>query len=171
MKVSQRYKIESACSPDKLRLGGVLTRIALDCSTALPVLVATDGHILAVVPAEACKEEAGFVTAESLKAARKATPKKAETMELLCNGSLAVPNGPSFPRPNDGLTFPRWQAVIPTEAPVLTVAFDVALLVRLAEAIGSDKVVLEISNPNHAIRVRPYMNDTEAYGVMMPLKH
>ena len=169
MKLSLRYKIESACSTDPLQSGGVLQRMALDCSTDQPVLVATNGRILAVVPVTAEREEAGFVTGEALKAARKATPKKAETMELLCNGSLAVPNGPTFPRPNDGLQFPRWQAVVPTDAPVMTIALDVTLLARLAEALGTKTVILEISHPNHAVRVKPYRPSESAYGVIMPM--
>ena len=91
-------------------------------------------------------------------------------MELLCNGSLAVPNGPTFPRPNDGLQFPRWQAVVPTDAPVMTIALDVTMLARLADALGSKTVILEISHPLHPVRVKPGKPGESAYGVIMPVR-
>ena len=52
----------------------------------------------------------------------------------------------------------------------MTIALDVTLLARLADALGSKTVILEISDPRHAVRVKPCKPGESAYGVIMPMR-
>ena len=124
-------------------------RIAL-CQAHLDVerkrLEAVDGHMAVSTPVEIEPGDvSGPVSVDALKAARKAAGKGA-TASIHCNGSLAVPSGPTFPRPDlQGIKFPSLPAVVPTIKPgdpgTFTINFNVEYLHRLAKAIGTDGAI------------------------------
>ena len=133
MQLSRSYVIERAASTDDTRP-----------QLAHPVLagerlVATNGHILAVVPV--VRDEAdtdGPVPAEAFKAARK-HPAPGGAAVVIANGDVRVPfAGLSLTRPEAG-TFPDWQRVVPTRAVVFSVGIDARLLLALAQAVGADR--------------------------------
>lgn len=168
MKFAKIAHIEKAVEKNNFRpaLGNVL----LDCDEEQPQLVATDGCILAVVPVDATKDEAGLISPDVLKEARKAAPKKAEQAEITCNGTLSLPDGRVYPRPDlEGLKFPTWRAVLPkNDGHTFTIGLNAELLQRLADALGNDVVTLtfNLDAPLGAIAVK----GKEGYGAIMPVR-
>lgn len=174
MKIHKDCKIELAASKDASRY--VITEPYLDM-TQEPVMVATNGAILAVVPVETEKGDvSGFVTAEALKAERKAK------LGMLCNGELKVAGGPSFFRPDNG-AFPNWRTVLPDKdrEVVFQVGINVKMLWELCQAIGCETARLEFNDNLGGIVVKPtsvhsphYPSkpcaNENAYGVIMPTR-
>ena len=175
MKVHAQAKIESVVSTDKFRRP--LTEAYLDTDGPQPMLVATDGYALVVLPVEAAKEEQGWISPAALKAARKLA-KKADTLEITCNGSLALNDGTQLPRSTDRsegfYRYPQWRQVIPaTDRPVaFRVALNADYLKRVADGLGDDEVILEFSEAVHPILVTPCKKDNRdgRKGVLMPIK-
>jgi hypothetical protein len=180
MKIPSVCKIEACCSTDKSRL--VLSAAWLNVEKK--ELVSVNGMCMAVLPVETGEHDVtGFVTPESIAMSRKISGKKG-TVEIACNGSLAVTDGPTYQRPDvDDLgTFPRYEQVIPKEDEYKSgfkVAFNVDLLKKIADALGTSGVVLEFSEKDgqlHAIRVRPSALKEDkapspmAFGVLMPIR-
>jgi len=107
-------------------------------------LVATDGHVMAVVhcvPEEG--DTTGWITPESLRAWRdalKRNRKLPQTVRFTCGEKLTVTTldgVQSFERPAYEGNFPHYEAVMPKhvkEKPAFTV--DIDLLYRLVEALG-----------------------------------
>lgn len=174
MKIHKDCKIELAASKDQTRY--VLTEPYLDM-TQSPVMVATTGAIIAVVPVETDDgDKAGYVTGEALKAERKAK------LGMLCNGELKVTNGPSFQRPELG-QFPNWRQVLPPNDREVkfSVGVNIKLLWELCQAIGCETARLEFGDNTDTIMVRPttiksYSHPSkpaanlDAYGVIMPTR-
>lgn len=175
MKVSATAKIESVVSTDKHRRP--LSEAYLDTTGDTPVLVATDGFAMVTLPVEAQKEEQGWISPLALKAARKLA-KKADVLEIACNGSLALSDGTQFPRStelSEGFyPFPRWRNVMPSpDRPVtFRVAFNVDYLKRLADGLGTEEVILEFETPLTPIIVLPMNKEKQdgRKGVLMPCK-
>lgn len=176
MKLPKNCKIEKATSTDSTR--PAIGEPWLDVEAGK--LVATNGRIIAVVPVEIEEGDAsGYVTAEALKAAR-ALVGKHLPLAIKANGSLALYNGVTFPRPgvDDLGQFPNWKQVIPEkqEKPAIRIAFDVKLLSALCEAMGTSGVILEASDDLTGIRVIPtgvsacQPGSPQAFGVIMPLR-
>ena len=168
MKFAKIAHIEKAVEKNNFRpaLGNVL----LDCDEERPQLVATDGHILAVVPVDATKEEAGLISPDVVKEARKAAPKKADQAEITCNGTLSLPDGRVYPRPDmEGLRFPQWRQVLPkATGHTFTIGLNAELLQRLADALGDDVVALTFSldAPLGPVAV----TGKAGYGAIMPVR-
>jgi hypothetical protein len=171
VKIPSECKVELAASDDKTR--SCLTEPYLCFDSSNPVVVATDGRIMAIVPAEVSPTEdsSGWVSEGALKAARKSNN------EIICNYSLKVTNGPTFPRPNLG-QFLNWKMVVPSnDRPVkFTAKFDAELLWNLARAIGTKHVQLDFGEDGDPILVKPVSSEKhpaaspEAKGLLMPLK-
>ena len=171
-------KIENATSKNDVARP-YLRHVYLD--TAEQHLIATDGHILASIPVQTDPgDTAGFITVDAIKAAR-----KAKTV-IRANDTLAVENGPTFPRPtaeNEG-DFPDYKKVIPEPSPFdFTIGIDAELLLRLAQAICANPkkpiVRLRFRNAkdenggygiaqNLGIRVETF--DPDRFGVIMPCR-
>ena len=174
MKIHKDCKIELAASKDQTRY--VLTEPYLDM-TQSPVMVSTNGAIIAVVPVETDDgDKAGYVTGEALKAERKAK------LGMLCNGELKVINGPSFQRPELG-QFPNWRQVLPPKdrETKFSVGLNVKLLWELCQAIGCETARLEFGENTDSIMVYPTTcgsglhpskpaANLDAYGVIMPTR-
>lgn len=176
MKIHKDCKIELAASRDQTRYS--ITEPYLDM-TKEPVMVATNGAIMAVVPVETEEGDAsGFVTGEALKAERKAK------LGMLCNGELKVAGGPTFSRPDNG-AFPNWRTVLPDKdrEVVFQVGINVKMLWELCQAIGCETAQLEFANSEDGIIVKPTSVNSrntmhtsklaanpDAYGVIMPTR-
>jgi len=136
-------------------------------------LWATNGHIAArlkVVTDE--RDTSGPISQESIGAAvavQKATNQK--DAQVIANGSLEIPHGPSFPRPET--KFPDAASILNNlseSTEKLTVTIDVQLLHDLAAALSHDgkpgKVKLTFSD-HVGIKVT---NRTENMGLLMPCR-
>jgi len=136
-------------------------------------LWATDGHIAArlkVVTDE--RDTSGPISQESIGAAvavQKATNQK--DAQVIANGSLDIPHGPSFPRPET--KFPDAASILNNlsdSTEKLAVTIDVQLLHNLAAALAADgkpgKVKLTFSD-HFGIKVT---NRTENMGLLMPCR-
>jgi hypothetical protein len=136
-------------------------------------LWATDGHIAArlkVVTDE--RDTSGPISQESIGAAvavQKAANQK--DAQVIANGSLDIPHGPSFPRPET--KFPDAASILNNlsdSTEKLAVTIDVQLLHNLAAALSNDgkpgKVKLTFSD-HIGIKVT---NRTENMGLLMPCR-
>ena len=140
-------------------------------------LWATNGHIAArlkVVTDES--DTSGPISQESIGAAvavaknsSGATPKP--IAQVIANGSLDIPHGPSFPRPET--KFPDAASILNNlsdSTEKLAVTIDVQLLHDLAAALSHDgkpgKVKLTFSD-HFGIKVT---NGTENIGILMPCR-
>ena len=168
MKFEKRHKIESAVASKK-DYREKLQDCYLDVEK--PRLLATDGHILAIVPVETGEHDTtGYISVEALTSQRKATGKKVEHVELACNGSVALPDGRTFPREDYGI-YPNVDSVLPKpESRNFHVALNADLLHRLADAIGSEVVVLHFDTTNPLGCISVTGKATLATGAIMPCK-
>lgn len=78
-------------------------------------IVATDGHILAIVPIETDEGDAsGPIPTEAIKAARKMYRHTPDAMGVFkANGAIAFPNGYTIPRPDGIGEFPDVDRLVP----------------------------------------------------------
>lgn len=175
MKFPTNSKPELCISKDKHR--GSLSEPYLDTESDIPMLVTTDGHRMTAIPVEADKAEHGWINPNAVKAARKLA-KKSEKAGISCNGTLTVTDGTQFPRSTDQSTgfsrFPNWRQIIPAkDRPInFRVAFNAKFLAEIAEALGSDEVILEFESNTTAIKINPYSasaNDGR-FGLLMVCK-
>lgn len=182
MKLHKNIKIEEACSKDKTR--AAICEPYLDLSEPeKPVVVATDGRIMAVVPQDpTCVhgDTEGYVNKLALKDARKGC---AEAV-VECNGTArSIGSGVEYPRHGEGnvdFQFPNWRQVFnlvdPGEEGVVSVALNTEFLSRLANAMGSKCVRLVIKSPDDLVTVIPTksegfpMSDPDARGIIMPIR-
>lgn len=137
-------------------------------------VVATDGRIIAIVPAEYTAEEKGCrVHTKALKEARKHGGKKAEKawVGLAPNETTAPDNSVYALPPMGGRWLPNVAEVIPDpeRGCAFIVSLDASLLLKLAEALGNTKVKLEFKDNQSAILVYP-SEDNQAFGALMPLR-
>ncbi len=177
MKLDPAFKVEKACSRDESR--PVLTAAYLDSESS--VLVATENsYCLAVVPVEVEEGDvSGLIPAAAFSAWRKASTRHVTAL-FSANGSVDV-RGPdsssSFPRPEG--QYPDWQRLVarpeneaPEVGPIAEFGIDAALLLRLAEALGTDRnhkhVRVKVYSPLKPIRVESTI--TDAYGIVMPIR-
>jgi hypothetical protein len=170
MKIHTDCQIEEVASKDKTRK--VLNHVFLRGDK----LLATDGRALVEFPVELEQGDVdGYVTADALKAARKAGA------SIHANGSLSLSNGQAFPRPSveEVGTYPNCVQVVQNadSKPVtLSIAFDVGLLKNLADAFGTEAVKLELCDTDSVIRVYPVATrgcavpNEKARGILMPIR-
>lgn len=174
MKLSKLHKLEAACSKDDTR--PTIAQPFVQGGRA----IATDGRILASVPIqtdEGEEVEDKRIPIDALKAARKATLKMYSDVTLtLGEKSCSLPNGAMYPvlhPEHDGSRIPRVAEIVSAkltkEDATFHVTLDVALLERLSEAIGCQKVTLCFKDAKSIITVLP--NDANgAFGLLMPIR-
>jgi len=175
MKFSKTAKVEKVTSTDLSQYA--INVVRLEQGDDSPVLVATDGHALAVVKAEADPSEFGPVTVDAIKHGRKvARSVKLSETEFKVNGRYEFPDGSTLetPHPSHFGEFPNWRKVIPdyTQRPVtLKLGLNPKLFLALAEAIDSPNgVVLEFIDNMSPIKVTPNSDDGAGnFGVIMPM--
>ncbi len=127
-------KIESATAKKDVRKCMESARLDVENQR----LIATDGHILAIIPAEIDDgDTTGPISVEAIKAAR-----KSKSERIKANGSLVLDNKAEFPREDLG-QYPDVDRVFKLGAADkrdeshIDVRFDARLLLRLAEAIST----------------------------------
>jgi hypothetical protein len=139
MKIDTKYETERLVSKDPTHLH--LQNLHYDLQKQR--LVVTNGHALAMVPVTPDEGDAsGWVSIDALKAARKAAGGRSEA-EIHANGSLAISDGVTFPRPNVETAFPPYEQVVPDyrqgSPGTVTIGLNAALLLELAKALGAHK--------------------------------
>lgn len=175
MKVSTATKIESVVSTDKHRRP--LTEAYLDTTGEQAVLVATDGFAMVMLPVEATKEEQGWISPVALKTARKLA-RKADLLEITCNGSLQLSDGTQLPRSTDlsegFYPYPKWRMAMPASDRPITfrVALNADHLKRIADGLGTEEIILEFNEATHPVVVLPCVKALRdgRKGVLMPIK-
>jgi hypothetical protein len=173
MKLPKNCLVEKVASQDATRPAITLPYLDIDTDRKAH-LIATNGAAMVKLPVEIAPEDAaGYVPTLALKEGRKLT-KRTDSIDLVCNGSAKLLNGATYPRESP-YTFPNWRAVWPKEEGKITLALDAALLYELAQAMGTEGVVLSF-NPDGPIAVRGTATkdvrpaSPEARGVLMPIR-
>lgn len=136
-------------------------------------LVATDGHKLVAIPVTIDDgDTSGPVTAEAIKAAIKAAGRNGDAA-IACKGSLAVQNGPTFPRPGDLGQFPDFDRIIPKEG-TAQIGINAEYLAAIQKAAGSKWIGLQFAlnedgsiAGNSAVRVHC---GADVIAVVMPMR-
>ena len=141
------------------------------------LLVVTNGHAMAIIPAEDVNESdtSGFITEEAIKAARKQKGGPQGMVKL--NDVIEIIDGPTFPRPKESAVgkFVDWERVVPKETSGRTISLDAELLYKLARALtdkGEDCYItihLPFGNLD-AMLVEPWDNGSGRRGIIMPLQ-
>lgn len=170
-------KIEMATSQEYSRY----TMQAVKLDVEKKVMVATDGHILACIPASVEPQDhtalIGLDTMKQLRAIDKQNKKqnKSAHTAITTNGKVTVESLNSkseFPVVEGN--FPNWEAVKPDMTGPATISLNAALLLRLAQAISDNSnsktavVKLWIKDANSAIGVQ--VSDSSAWGAIMPCR-
>ncbi len=174
MRMSKGHKPEACVSRDETRPS--LAQMHLDIDAK--VIVATDGHMLVKIPVQIdAADHSGPVPVQALKAARTEAGRGRGEVAMSLNGACVLPSGAQFPRGEVG-PFPDYNQVIPTARVPLRIGFNAAMLATLAQAMGTDGVVLTFDlaevSANAAyiapILVKPNESDNGALGVLMPMR-
>ncbi len=155
-------------------------------------LVATDGHILALMPVSDYENDCqGIVPVTAIKAARKAA-KGAFNYRISAEKKTVLADKVRYERPGrmGGQSYPDVEKVYKNKKFSFVVSLDPELLLRLAKAItrisrgkeaspGDHSVVLEFQadpkNPNAidsngAIKVTPSFKESNCFGYIMPVR-
>ena len=166
MQIDKKYKLEKVVSKDPAREH--LQNIWITKHHAF----ATNGMILAAIPIAQDKDDtAGWLSADALKLARKQSSTDDIRIEL--NGVQKLPDGTTLLRPDDSNTFQKI-------APILmrsyrhrksSIALNARLLKDLADALGTEEIVLEIGkSSDEALLVRSMAKGNDARGLIMPIR-
>lgn len=171
MKIAKEARIEKMVYPAKGVGREVLKHVYVEQDgEGKPVAVATDGRMLACVPVELEPgDTAGLVTVEALTQARKLA-RSGEMAQVEANGCLKLANGATLPRPE--LQYPNWRQVVPQGEPRFRFALSAERLLAIAQALGAkeSQVVLEFTDELSPVRVRAVGCNSEALGVLMPVR-
>jgi len=169
MKLKAKYRPELICSKDYTRAAIMEPNVGnIRGKTSM---VATDGRRLLVIPVEAEEKEFGRISKDAIRMARLTRQdKKQDTLNLVVNGRIELPNGWSFPRPDQKeFNYPNVENVIPNKtSQPHRVCFDAKMLWELAQSMGTRAVVLSFQDHQSAITVTALGDD--AYGVLMPMR-
>ena len=194
MKFKDHYKPWLAVSHDDSRPH--LTHVLLD--VAKKVLVATNGHIMAIIPCEVEDGDVGgLIPAFALEYARKHRHAEDAANDVVRVGCASLEEvscyDAKFKRPQ-GLEFPPWEAVLPNYEGRAThrINVDAEYLRRASSAIGDANWLADededdddgrvgapanisieypaLTDGTEPITVTRYEGGREAYVVVMPLK-
>lgn len=142
-------------------------------------LWATDGRMMVKLPVESDETDTeGWVPVDALKAARKLSG-RLDSISVHLNGAATLANGAAFPRPGGdefkGGQWPNCERVFDDaigKETKFSIAFDVKLLAAIADAMGTDKVRLQMTDENTVIRVYPGSDapNVNARGILMPIR-
>jgi hypothetical protein len=149
VKIPVEYKPETCISDDVSRRKALRTAEVEVEPDGSGRIVAVDGYTLVALPVNVLEDypkPSGPVCAEALERARKLAKaqKLAEAEILLAADHYTFADGSTMPRTlrGEGETFPAWREISTPqkgEPGTFEVAFDLALLVQIAEALGDKK--------------------------------
>lgn len=173
MKLPKDCLLEKICSKDATRPAISAPYLDVDAERSAHV-IATNGAAMAKIPVSIDPlDVAGYVPVGALKEARKLAKKDNESA-LALNGTAQTTNGATFPR-ESAETFPNWRQVWPKLEGKIQVSFDARLLYELAQAMGTEGVILTF-DAGAPISVRPSATSActpaslGARGVIMPIR-
>lgn len=169
-------KIELATSQESSRY----TLAAVKYDVEAKKFVATDGHILACIPASTGgnpDDHSALIGLDAMKQLRAiAKQDKNVPPDIHTNGNISVQHlGMKTELPVVEGQFPNYEAVKPKFEGKATISFDAALLMRLAQALDGEAsnkkaiVQLWINGESNAIGVK-VSNCPEAWGALMPVR-
>jgi hypothetical protein len=166
MQIDRSYKIEKCVStdPNRENLGNIFVtkRHAM----------ATNGTILALVHISSEPEDTtGLLSADALKSGRKLTTAREGTINIALNGSQQLRDGTKIPRPKD-CKQPRIFHLLrgAHRDRQYKIGLNATMLKTLADALGSEEVVLEFGTSTSAILVAPKQQTPGALGLIMPVR-
>lgn len=186
MKIAKGCIVEAACSTDKDRRP--LAHPYLDLTKKdKPVVVSTDGVMMAIVPVETHESDTtGHLNRSALAAARRKLKKKDETLTVWLEDQMMIYGDGTktlrIERNADGSLpgFPNWRQVAPPNQGDIVLYLDAHKLKRLADAMGTHGVKLRAVDRLSPITVTPIVAGTYdnkffpveplAIGVIMPCR-
>ncbi|MCX6138924.1 MAG: hypothetical protein NTV54_15710 [Ignavibacteriales bacterium] len=166
MQIDRKYKIEKCVATDATRAN--MTNIFVTKRHAM----ATNGHMLAIVPVTSESEDTkGWLTPAALTQARKVTPKSAGDVVISLNGAQVLIDGTSLVRPTEE-TPPKIVHLLRQahRDRKFKIGLDAAKLKALADALGSDELILDFGSQKAAVLVTPLNSETGTMGLLMPLR-
>lgn len=192
MIIPKTCKLE-LCASDKDNRA-VLNEPYLDITTSpagerTGQLVSVNGRVLAVVPVQVDEHDVpGHVSEEVLKTGRKLAGRDG-MVSVTCNGNATFSDGRTMPRhgvapaPGPGNAYPNWRQVLPEKldgpsagaTPThAIVTIDISLLWKLAQALGTDALRLQIPvdgiGPIRADAAPGKGEPIGGYGAVMPMR-
>jgi hypothetical protein len=166
MQIDRSYKLEKCVSTDPNREN--LANIFVTKRHAM----ATNGTVLAIVPVVSDDvDTVGLMSADALKAARKLTPAREGTINIGLNGSQQLKDGTKIPRPEDCKS-PRIFHLLrhAHKDRQYKIGLNAAMLKTLADALGSEEVILDFGTATSAILVTPKQQTPGTLGLIMPIR-
>ncbi len=166
MQMDQCYKIEKCVSKDPNREN--LSNIFVSRRHAM----ATNGTVLALVPVTTGAEDTpGLMSPDALKAGRKMTPKAGGSVDVSLNGSQQLRDGTKIPRP-ENCKSPRIFHLLrgAHRDRQYRIGINATMLKTLADALGSEEVILDFGTQTSAILVTPKQSTDGVVGLIMPIR-
>ena len=167
MQIDKKYKLEKCVSTDPAREN--LQNIYVSEKQAF----ATNGHYLAIVPTQFEKDDTiGWLTPGALKLARRVAPKSSDTIHIELNGTQTLPDGTVMARPGDQVKPPQVVDILKQARAnrKFRVGLNAEYLKDLAEALGTDELVLEFGGSDKPIQVTPVHGEEGTTGLLMPIR-
>lgn len=194
-KSSSKVQPELVASKDESR--PVLTMVHLNAEDS--VVEVTDSYMLARFPVELDEgDTSGPIPVDALKASRK-PPLKFKSTSIRCNSHVEVrhefgehASDPyvTLPRESGDYQFPNTRQLIPDTLSEFEIGLDAGLLLKLAKAMGSERIRIRFTNAptrvgveNPAVdqpgpsNMRPMVvrpinahSDDEPIGILMPIR-
>jgi hypothetical protein len=166
MQIDRSYKLEKCVSTDPNREN--LANIFVTQRHAM----ATNGTVLAIVPVVSEEiDTVGLMSADALKAGRKLTPAREGSINIGLNGSQQLRDGTKIPRPEE-CKQPRIFHLLrgAHRDRQYKIGLNATMLKTLADALGSEEVVLEFGTSTSAILVTPKQQSPGTLGLLMPIR-
>lgn len=181
MKIHKACKVEAIASDDARRYA--ICEAHLTVKDGAGTLVSTNGAAMAIIPVLLDEGDvSGYVSENALKLARK-QDKQSDFATVYLNSVAKLSDGSTMPREGTAkdATFPKWEQGVPKDESlhVQTIAFDAKLLWELAQAMGTQGVILRVKDGVSAILVSPTATSHQGWGkpacdsakgVLMPIR-
>ena len=168
MQIDKKYKIEKAVCTDDTRTN--LANISITRRHA----IACDGRMIAIVPVTVEEgDEAGWLSPDALKLARRVNPKGLDTIRIVLNGTQELQDGSTIKRPSfDDVHPPKMLQILlhAHRGRTFRIGINASMLKSLSEALGSEEIVLEFGSPTETILVHPVHHEEGVCGVLMPVR-
>lgn len=177
MLIATKHKLEKCVSTDGLRPALQQVNIVIEGKTGKAI--ATNGIALAVVPIQPEDgDESGLLSIEGLQRARKMAfddaGKPLDNGQVLLNEHEQFKDGALLPRIKPETLFPETESLITPATANAThyhIGLNIKALKNICDALGSDSVKLSFPKDNSkAIVIRPTDYESEAYGILMPIR-
>ncbi|MFH1997369.1 MAG: hypothetical protein ABII94_01600 [Patescibacteria group bacterium] len=142
MKIESKYKLDKITANDSSR--PAMNHVFIEDNIA----VATNGHVLAIVPVEIEEgDTGGILSKDSFVAARKLA-KKNNDLQIKLNGTEELIDGTQRPRLD--LKYPDYKLAIQDYSGEETrkICLNAKYLYELSQALGTDLITLEITESN-----------------------